>query len=199
MPRKPKGLPAGTYNVEGRIRCGALLSDGERYCKQPPVKGQKRCRLHGGILDPVILTKRKLEATVNGQLQSLGWEPVLDPLGTIADLAGEIWQFKELCRAQINDLDTWVGYNEDEEEYARALVMTYERALDRSARILSDMIRIGLDAAALGAAKARPTREQADALGNVLDRVFADLNLTAVQKERVPQALRNALVAEGLL
>lgn len=197
MARIAKGLPPGTV-VDGRVICGASRSNGEP-CKQWPVRGEKRCRLHGGILDPVVIKKRELVAKINGQMVVRGWEPVLDPLAAIADLAGEVLEFKELCRAQLNELQEWVGYSEEDVEYARALVQTYERSLDRSNKILADMTRLGLDAAALGAAQARPSIEQARSLGNVLDRVFAELNLTQVQKERVPVALRMALEAEGLL
>lgn len=198
MARKPVGLPAGSI-IDGKLVCGAKLKTADGVCKMPPVKGQKRCRMHGGILDPVIVKQRELRAKIDGELQSRGWEPVTDPLAAIADLAGEVIEFKELCRNQINQLESWVGYNEDDEEYARALVMTYERALDRSGKILIDMSRLGLDAAALQAARERPTREQAQTLANVIDRVLSALNLTAVQKDRVPQAVEDALIAEGLL
>lgn len=197
MARKPKGLPAGTV-VDGRVICGAQNRRGEP-CTQDPIKGQKRCRFHGGVLNPVIIKEREIRAKINGELQSRGWEPVTDPLAALADIAGEILEFKELCRAQINNLEGWVGYNQDEEEFARALVLSYERSLDRSGKILLDMSRLGLDAAALNAARERPTREQAATLANVIDRVLAALNLTSVQKDRVPDAIEAALVAEGLL
>lgn len=196
--RKAKGLKPGELVINGKVRCGAQRKNGE-YCAQPPVKGEKRCRLHGGTLPQVLIRQREIRAKVAGELQQRGWAPVVDPLAAIADLAGEVLEFKELCRDQINQLETWIGYNDDDEEYARALVMTYERALDRSNKILIDMSRLGLDAAALGAAKARPTKEQAEVLANVIDRVLSVLNLTAVQKDRVPQALEDALIAEGLL
>ena len=198
MARKPIGLPAGSV-VDGKVVCGAKLKTAEGVCHMPPVKGEKRCRMHGGVLNPVKVKERQIVAKVNGELQRRGWDPVTDPLAELADLAGEILEFKELCREQINHLESWVGYNQDEEEFARALVQAYERSLDRSGKILLDMSRLGLDAAALQAARERPTREQAATLANVIDRVLSALNLNSLQKDRVPDAIEAALVAEGLL
>ena len=84
-------------------------------------------------------------------------------------------------------------------EQARALVTIYERAQERSQKTLGDMLKIGLTAEALGLARERPSREQAEALQRVLDRVFGDLWLTEEQKARIPRALTDALTAEGLI
>ena len=196
--RNPIG-PAGQKNAKGQVICGAKMKTRDGFCTQYPVKGGSRCRAHGGVMEPIVNKQRQLQAKFNNTLHTYEWQPILDPLGAIADLAGEIWAFKEICCDQIGQLEKWTGYDEKDMEYTRALVMTYERSLDRATKILTEMIRIGLDAAALGAAKARPSREQADVLGNVLDRVFAELNLTVLQKERIPEALRKALLAEDLL
>lgn len=140
-----------------------------------------------------------LEARVATQLQKLGWDPVTDPVAAFADLAGEIWAFKELCREQVNKLDDWTSFNLQDEEFARAAVAVYERALDRSNKTLVDMLRLNLDAAAIGAAKARPTLEQAEVLIRVLERVFNGLSLTEGQRAQIPNAVGQALREEGLL
>lgn len=159
------------------------------------------CWTHGGATGQAKAKakERLLEAEVRGELTQRGWGQVTDPLGAFADLAGEILAFKELCREQINALSVWVGFDKDEMEYARALVVVYERALDRSAKTLVDMLRLGLDAQALKQAKERPTREQAEAFSRILDHLLADLALTDDQRARVPAALAAAISKEGLV
>lgn len=186
--------------------CGRPTKQREGTCERPAGWGTDHpgdgpCKLHGGTLPGVRAASRErlLEAQIAGELQRMEFGPITDPLGAYADLAGEVWAFKELCRQQINRLMTWVGFTKDEEEHARALVVIYERALDRASKQLHDMLRLGLDAQALRQAKERPSREQAEAFTRVLDRLLGDLGLSDDQRARVPEALAGALRAEGLL
>lgn len=176
--------------------CGAKTRSGAP-CKTAPVDGADRCRMHGG--NTAKAKERALTAMLAGELKRMDFEPMTDPLGAYADLAGEVWAFKELCREQINRLTTWVGFTKDEEEHARALVVIYERALDRASKMLHEMLRLGLDAQALRQAKERPSREQAEAFSGVLDRLLGELGLSDEQRDRVPAALADALRGEGLL
>lgn len=194
-----KGLPPGTV-VNGRVICGAKTRNDGR-CQLSPVVGQKRCRFHGGIYSGslAVVERNNLQARINKSLQKLGWEPVTDPATKIAELAGEVWAFKELCREQINELNRWDGVDDHNTEYVKALVVVYERSLDRTAKLLADMLRIGIDAAALGQAQTKPTRDQAQTLVTVIERTLASLNLTAEQKARVPEALISSLRGEGLV
>ena len=140
-----------------------------------------------------------MEAELRGQLAARGVTSVTDPAAEYARLAGEVIDFRDICREQLDKLNSWTVFNEGIGEQARALVTIYERAQERSQKTLGDMLKIGLTAEALGLARERPSREQAEALQRVLDRVFADLWLTEEQKARIPQALTGALEAEGLI
>ena len=181
-------------------RCTKRSKQTGEPCKLPEVPGTGACRFHGGAAPQVAAKGRErvLEAQVRGELTQRGWSQVTDPLGAFADLAGEVLAFKELCREQINALSVWVGFDKDEAEYARALVVVYERALDRSAKTLVDMLRLGLDAQALRQAKERPSREQAEAFSRILDHLLAELGLSEEQRGRVPAALAAAIGREGL-
>ena len=182
-------------------RCKAIATGTGEQCRKAPLAGQSVCRSHGGAspIGKEAGRHRLLEARVATQLQKLGWDPVTDPVAAFADLAGEIWAFKELCREQVNKLDDWTSFNLQDEEFARAAVAVYERALDRANKTLVDMLRLNLDAAAIGAAKARPTLEQAEVLIRVLERVFNGLSLTDGQRAQTPNAVGQALRDEGLL
>lgn len=185
---------------EVHTNCAAHRRDG-LPCTQRALAGQRVCRMHGGKTPGALAKGREnmLVAKVAGQVAELGFEPVTDPLAAYAEHVGEVLAFRDLCRQQLNELTTWVGFNKDEEEFARALVVVYERALDRAGRQLVEMLRIGLDAAALGAAKERPSREQAEALRRVIDELLAGLDLSAAQHAKVPAALAAAIKTEGLL
>lgn len=182
-------------------QCTATSTQSGKRCRNRPMAGTTVCSTHGG-LSPQVRAKaaeRLLEARVAGEIAKRGWEPVTDPLGAFADLVGEVWAFKELCREKLAELRTWDYEDLKGGQDIRPVVAVYERALDRAGKQLVDMLRIGLTADALRTAKERPSREQADALGNVLDRVLGALELTAEQRDRVPAALADALKREGLL
>lgn len=195
--------------------CTATARTGKR-CQKRPEPGQRVCRMHGGAT-PAAQAKaaeRLLTARVASELAQRGWDPITDPLTAYADLVGEVWAFKELCREQLNQLEQWdvaLGpfvASPDEDglsefrataEQVRALVSLYERALDRARGSLVDMMRLGLDAQALKQAKERPSREQAEAFQRVLEQLLSGLVLSADQRAAVPGLLQATLSKEGLL
>lgn len=196
-------------------RCGAKTRSGEP-CTQWRVNGTNRCKMHGGA-SPRAVAKHKemlLQAKVNGELQALGWEPVTDPVARYADLAGEILAFKDLAREQMNALQDWtltIGHfqRDDDDgdsqflamaEQAKAVVMVYERALDRAERVLSRMQSLGITAdllrEALHLELARPTMEQVEKLAAVLNRVMSDRRVSVSGDAR--GVVVDAMRAEGL-
>lgn len=181
--------------------CGAKTRSG-KPCQQHPIRGGTRCRMHGGSAPRALAkaNRRVIEARIQGELEARGWEALADPVAAYADLAGEIWQWKEIARAHIADLQTWATVNivtgVDE---VSALVQIYERALERAQRSLADMLRIGLTAEHLRQARERPALDQAKAFQRVLDHILEQLQLTDTQRTLVPQALSAALTQEGLL
>ena len=183
------------------VICGAKTRSG-KPCRQHPIRGGTRCRMHGGATPRALAkaNRRVIEARIQGELEARGWEALADPVAAYADLAGEIWQWKEIARAHIADLQTWATVNivtgVDE---VSALVQIYERALERAQRSLADMLRIGLTAEHLRQARERPTLDQAQTFQRVLEQLLDQLQLTDTQRTLVPQALSAALTQEGLL
>lgn len=173
---------------------------GER-CKNPPVVGSTVCRMHGGTTKQAKAkaAERLLTARIRGELAKVDIAPITDPAAAYADLAGEQWAFKELARQQLVVLESWGSYSEALGEQVRPAVQVYTQALAATQKVLADMLRIGLSAEALRAAKERPSREQAEALGRVIDALLGGLDLSADQQARVPAALSAALRKEGLL
>ena len=182
-------------------QCTATSSQSGKRCRRAPMVGSEVCSTHGGKAPQVRAkaAERLLEAKIRGELAKVDITPITDPAAAYADLAGEQWAFKELARQQLVVLESWGSYSEALGEQIRPAVQVYTQALAATQKVLADMLRIGLSAEALRAAKERPSREQAEALGRVIDALLGGLDLSAEQQARVPAALSAALVKEGLL
>ena len=168
-------------------RCTATSSRTGERCKQRPITGGTVCVTHGGRAPQVVAKakERVLEAKVAGELTKRGWEPLTDPLHAYADLAGEVWAWKELCREQAATLATWDYRDDKAAQDIRPLIAVYERSLDRARGTLVDMMRLGIDHAALKLAQARPSREVAEQFVTVLQ----GLDLTPEQSAKLPGLL----------
>ena len=184
-----------------RRRCKARSKGSGEQCKRSPVAGADVCLAHGGGARQVKAkaAERLLTARIRGELAKVEIEPITDPAAAYADLAGEQWAFKELARQQIQVLESWASWSEGAGEQIKATVQVYTAALTAMQKTLADMLRIGLSAEALRAAKERPSREQAEALQRVIDGLLGGLDLSAEQQAKVPAALTEAVRREGLL
>ena len=182
-------------------QCTATSSQSGQRCKARPMAGATVCSTHGGRAPQVRAkaAERLLEAKIRGELAKAEITPITDPAAAYADLAAEQWAFKELARQQLVVLESWGSYSEALGEQVRPAVQVYTQALAATQKVLADMLRIGLSAEALRAAKERPSREQAEALGRVIDGLLGGLDLSAEQRARVPAALADVLTREGLL
>lgn len=175
----------GNTQLSDRPRCGAktrgkIAEEGTGKCRKFPVKGQKRCRTHGGgspqakrgaIIRDV---EQKLRKTMHGlEIQS-----VKDPLTALAELAGEVTAWKDNLRQHVDQLKTY-GYHGEHGEQIRAEVQLYERALDRTVSILDKIARLDIDSrlAAIG-------ERQADLVEAALAAALAALDLTVDQQQK---------------
>ena len=192
---------SAAVGTPSRRRCKARSKGSGEQCKRSPVPGAEVCVVHGGAAPQVRAkaAERLLTARIRGELAKVEIEPITDPAAAYADLAGEQWAFKELARQQIEVLEAWHSWSEGAGEQIKATVQVYTAALAQMQKTLADMLRIGLSAEALRAAKERPSREQAEALQRVIDGLLGGLDLSAEQRARVPAALADVLTREGLL
>lgn len=123
-------------------RCTARRKNGEP-CKGPAVRGTDKCRMHlGKKAAPVVAAH---EALV--ELARRGVTPVDNPLFALAALAGEIVTVKDIFRDRVARLQEQAWRYQDDRggEQLRAEIAMYERALDRSARVLADIARLKID------------------------------------------------------
>jgi len=81
------------------------------------------------------------------ELARRGVQPVDNPLAALAGLAGEIVTVKDIFRERVARLqeESWRYQDDKGGEQLRAELALYERALDRSARVLADIARLKID------------------------------------------------------
>ena len=178
-------------------RCTATArSSGER-CKRTAPPGSRVCRAHGGAAPQVRRKAAERVATDQAlaELARRGVTPVANPLEALASLAGEILTVKDIFRDRLAALgeDAWRRTDEHGAEQLRAEVALYERALDRSARVLADIGRLRIDERLTAI-----TEEQVQTLVAVFTAVLERLDLgeqagqvcelVAVELERLGEA-----------
>ena len=151
-------------------RCGAKTRSG-KPCKQRPIKGGKRCRMHGGSEPHArrAASANVLEAKVRGQLTRMDVTPADNPTQQLARIVGEQVAFLDLARAKLAEVtDSWTRANPiTGAEEVRAAVTVYERAIDRAHKGLADMVRLGIQDR-IAAANQLTAQTYAAALANMI-------------------------------
>ncbi|MEX5636994.1 hypothetical protein [Parafrankia sp. FMc2] len=170
-------------------RCTATCSGRQRPdlagkpCRNPPVRGGTVCRMHGGSA-PTVKAKaaeRTADAGLRGVLAGYDITPVGDPFNELLTLAGEILGMKDLARDLVADLNATDGPD--------AHLAVYERALDRSGKILGDIARLKIDSRL-----ASISEQQANTLVQVITAVVRRLGLD-IDDLQVRAAVRTELAA----
>lgn len=138
----------------GRTRptCSGHRSDGAP-CANWPIKGGTVCaQRHGGSAPQVRRSAlvRVEEARARGILERLEHpEPGPHPVVALLRLADEVVAWQSVLRDRLGELTTLATKDSFGAERERAVVLLYERALDRSAKLLTDLAKLDLQARAL--------------------------------------------------
>ena len=148
--------------MTGRRCRGHLKSSPEDRCERRAVPNANVCKLHGGGAPQVraAAKQRAIEAAAREEVQRRWSEgldgPVADPLEQLARVAGEIVAFKDYLRERVENLNDVLTYWTERQyddgtelhtaavENVRAVVGAYERALDRTAKVLATMVKLDL-------------------------------------------------------
>jgi hypothetical protein len=136
--------------IEGN--CNAKKRQGPGLCRRPAGwktdhPGIGACGLHGGAMrDHRIAASRiRIEEGARTVLADQGFDAVEDPLRALQELAGEVLKFKDVIREKVEQLGSWVHYDQIDHEEVRGLIGAYERALDRSERTLTSIVRLNIE------------------------------------------------------
>lgn len=172
--------------VTGIIRC-RHPQDGGDICASFAVRGTDppRCKVHGANAGSAM-SKRAAGAVIEGEVMDRFKEivaenpdrllnpPTLsDPLSELLMVCAEMKVLKNILRDRVSvlDADSWGSLSRAEEVQVRAEVILYERALERLAATLINIIKLGIE-----------------------DRLAA---VTSAQVQKIEQALILALEASG--
>ncbi|WP_049562221.1 hypothetical protein [Nonomuraea sp. SBT364] len=140
------------------------------------MKGAAVCVAHGGAAPQVRrkAAERLAAHEALGELARRGVTPVDNPLSALASLAGEILAAKDVFRERVSRLqeEAWRYQDAKGGEQLRAELAMYERALDRSARVLADIARLKIDERLTAI-----TEQQGQALAAVIVAVLDRLDL----------------------
>lgn len=154
-------------------RCtGTNRKTGQR-CRRWPTRGAKVCAVHGAQLPPVkrAAALRLAEQNIRSSLAEQGYTLIDDPLASFRQLVSETVAFKEFAAAHVAKLgERLVGYDKDEQEYLRAVVTMYERAMDRAGKLLHDWVRLNMDERLVAV-----TERQAELIHKVITATLRDL------------------------
>jgi hypothetical protein len=165
-------------------QCTATNRAGER-CGRWAIRGGTVCANHGGKTPAVqaAATRRLAEREAAATLADVEVDPISNPLEALAEVAEEARAFQRFAAAKVAELSELAGYGAQGGEQLRAVVVLYERATDRAAKLLADWVRLGFDERMVAMHE-----RQADLVERFVLAVVADLDLTEDQEARVPDA-----------
>jgi hypothetical protein len=117
--------------------------------------------------------------------------PVDDPLSALLALAGEVAGFKDFIAARVAEMraEQW-RYRGVAAEQLRAEIGLYERALDRTARVLVDLAKLNLEERLV-----KITEQQGALIADVIRRILDGIGLTDEQQQRAPRIISRELRA----
>lgn len=130
--------------------CKARRSDGEP-CKRPPIRGGRVCASHGGRAPAVraAADRRLAEQEATREVARLtdarGPLTLPDVYREMLTTAGDAVAWQSILRERVGSLDDYSSTAMGAEQ-VRADVVLFERAMDRTAKVLELVARLDLDA-----------------------------------------------------
>lgn len=165
---------------------------GDGTCRQPVARNGLKCKTHGFGSPTWQGAERRREAKERARLllDVEGLDPVTDPLAALAQLAAEVLGVKDVLRRQVEALEALTYEDSIDREEVRALMAAYERALDRSGKLLTDMGRMDLEDK-LTRRKQALEAEQGRLITEAFRSVVAspDAGLTTLQQDRLAKMM----------
>jgi hypothetical protein len=154
-------------------QCTATRGDGQR-CTRWAIAGGNVCTTHGGAAPQVkAAAKRRLaEDRARRRLDEVEVTPIGNPVEAFATLVAEAVALKDTLASHVASLERLEVTDRNGAENVRAVLGAYERAMDRSGRLLTDWVRLGLDEL-----KIRVDHTEAELLVDVINDTLRDLGL----------------------
>lgn len=134
-------------------QCSAKSKQSGQQCRRVATPGTTVCASHGSKAPQVRAkaAERLAEAAeqkeIRSVLERLGKPtPLGNPVDELLAIGAEARAWQVVVRERVADLSSLVTQDVLHVEREKALVGIYERSLDRTSRLLSDLVRLNLDA-----------------------------------------------------
>lgn len=148
------------------------------------------CRYHGGNAPQVRaaglrrLEAAKIEADAEAAVAQHGILSVEDPLLELSKLAAGSRAMLESLGARVNALTDIETFDDKRQPHARIAVEMYERAIDRTHRLLDTLVKHGYAERQIAIAES-----EALLVSGIIRRVIGALGLTADQQKQAQSLL----------
>lgn len=179
-------------------QCTAKSKRSGQRCRRAAIAGGSVCRMHGGGAPRVAAAAaaRVVEARAAAAVRDLEGDPLGDPVAELLRVAGSVVRLEQWLRSEAEKLEKVETWAPGAGEEVRATLRAYERALDRSARVLVEINRLGLEEKRVVIAAA-----EVALLAAPIERFLARLELSPQQWELarvvVPEELERAAAGGG--
>ena len=159
--------------------CTAHAKSTGKRCTRPVNDGFTVCRFHGGHSPNAIAGAQIRNFETRARNLLVKWDdraPITNPFEELLALASEVVAFKDAVATLVGDLGDRLTQDiggvggGNTEEVLRPMIVVYERALDRSAAILSKIVQLGIEDR-----MARVTERQAETFARLIDGIVTDL------------------------
>lgn len=165
-------------------RCCARSKNSGKRCNAWAIEGGTVCYMHGGAAPAVKaaaaerIRTREIEASAAAVLAHEGMEPVEDPLASLSRLAASSEALMRALGARVNSLDELEHFDAKNSPAIKAEVQMYERAMDRTHRLLDSLVKHGY-----AERQVAIQEQEAMLVAGVIRRVLAGLGLTQEQQK----------------
>lgn len=166
-------------------QCKANSKASGQRCGAWAIEGGTVCYMHGGAAPAVKAAAQarvaaiRIEASAKASLAHEGIEGVEDPLAELSRLASSSKALMEALGARVNALQDLEHYDSKNSPTIRAEVQMYERAMDRTHRLLDSLVKHGYTERQI-----QIEESEAMLVAGVLKRVIAGLGLTPDQQKQ---------------
>lgn len=175
-------------------RCTATVRRTGERCTKWRMQGLKVCGSHGGR-NPVAKAAgqrraeaerrtRKLKAKENKLLAHEGLKPVEDPLHELGKLTTAATELMHSLGKRVNALRSVEEFDDKNAPHIRVEAEMYERAIDRTARLLDMLVKHGYTER-----QVKVQEQEALMIAGVLSRVLAGLGLDRLVLDRAKELL----------
>lgn len=175
-------------------RCTANAKKTGKRCTKWALKGLKVCRVHGGankVSREAGLRRhaekqrtKAIEAKAAKLLAHEGLTPVEDPLAELARVANAARELMHSLGARVNALNSVESFDDRNAPHIRVEAEMYERAIDRTARLLDMLVKHGYTER-----QVKVQEQQVMMMAGVLVRVLTSLGLPTDQLHQAKQLM----------